>query len=331
MDYVRFGNSGMEVSRYCLGCMDFAVRLEEREADRVLGEAFEFGINFLDTSDSYGASEEVLGRLLKGRRHEIILATKFWARTDKRPNSRGCSRVHLMQAVEQSLSRLQTDYIDLYQLHHPDVHTPIEETLSTLDALVKQGKVRYFGVCNHYAWQMAHMLGVSARHNWEPLVSLQCRYNLCDRVIENETIHFTRRFNIATMTYGPLHRGILTGKYKRGEPIPEDSFLSRSKLYQETLTDDLFEFLDGLQVVADKYNCKMHQLAMAWVLSRPFVTTPILGGSKPEHFQDLYQAYDLQIAPEDLERIDQRSRKYRYQDFSNQSFVQGARHALNWW
>ncbi len=333
MQYVKFGNAGIEVSKLCLGCMDFAVRLDEQVAARVVDTALDQGINFLDTADSYkqGESEEVLGRILKGKRDQIILATKFWVRMYDRPNGGGCSRVHLMQAVEDSLRRLQTDYIDLYQLHHPDHNTSVEETLSTLDALVKQGKVRYVGVSNHYAWQMAHMLGVSALHNWEPLVSIQCRYNILDRVVENETAPFAQRFNIAMMTYGPLARGILTGKYRRGQEPPEGSWLAQSKSQRAQLTDEVFNILDELQKMADKYGILINQLAMAWVLSKPYVTTPILGGSKPEHFEQVYNTVDLEIDPDDLQRIDELSASYRYRRFANQPIVQGAPLALNRW
>ena len=333
MDYVKFGNAGIEVSKLCLGCMDFPVRLEEQEAARVVDTALDHGINFLDTADAYtqGESEEVLGRLIKGKRDEIILATKFWVKMYDRPTGGGCSRVHLMHAVEDSLRRLQTDRIDLYQLHHPDPNTPVEEVLSTLDTLVKQGKIRYVGVSNHYAWQMAHMLGVSALHDWEPLVSIQCRYNILDRVIENETVPFCQRFNIAMMTYGPLDGGILTGKYRRGEELPEDSRLAHSRHGRRRLTEAVFDILDELKKIAEKYRIRLNELAIAWVLSKPYVTCPILGGSKPEHFTQVYGTVDREIAPEDLQRIDELSERYRYRTFENQGIVQGAPLALNRW
>ena len=333
MDYVKFGNAGIEVSRLCLGCMDFTVTLEEPEAARVVDTALDHGINFLDTSDSYGRgkSEEVLGGILKGKRDQIILATKFWVKMYDRPNGGGCSRVHLMQAVDDSLRRLQTDYIDLYQLHHPDPNTPVEETLSALDSLVKQGKIRYVGVSNHYAWQMAHMLGVSALHNWEPLVAIQCRYNILDRVVENETVPFCQRFNIAMMTYGPLASGILTGKYRRGEEPPEGSRLARSKHDQQRLTDEVFDVLDGLQEMAAKYEIGMNELAIAWLLSKPYVTAPILGGSQPQHFEQRYGAVDLEIDPADLAYIDELSASHQYGRFYNQPISQGGSPALNRW
>jgi len=333
MHYVRLGNAGIEVSRLCLGCMDFPLRLEEDRAARVVDSALGHGVTFLDTADSYGRgeSEEVVGRLLKGKRQQVVLATKFWVKMHDRPNGGGCSRLHILEAAEDSLRRLQTDYIDLYQLHHPDPNTPVEEVLSTLDTLVKQGKVRYIGVSNHYAWQMAHMLGVSALHHWEPIVSIQCRYNILDRAIENETVPFCERFNIATMIYGPLDRGILTGKYRRGEPVPQGSWLDRYKKGQEELTDEAFDILDQLREIAGNYGILMNQLAMAWVLSKPFVTSAVMGGSRPEHFEQLYPVLEMKIDPEDLKRIDEMSQRWRYRPFENQPIVQGPRLALNRW
>jgi aryl-alcohol dehydrogenase-like predicted oxidoreductase len=330
MDYVRFGNAGIEVSRLSLGTMDFTTRLGEAEAARVLDTALDRGVNLLDTADTYsdGKSEEVLGRILKGKRDGIILATKFWSKMYDRPNAGGCSRVHIIQALEDSLRRLQTDYIDLYQLHHPDANTPVEEVLSTLDVLVKQGKIRYIGVSNHFAWQMAHMLGVSALHNWEPIVSIQCRYNILDRVIENEIVPFARRFNIAMMCYGPLNGGILAGGLHKGEPAPEGSRAAR-KNYQAKLTDEAWGVLDELREIAGKHGIGMNQLAFAWLLSKSHVTTVLMGGSKPEHFEGVYPILDLEIDPGDFERIDQISEPWRYQPFHNQRVVDGAPLALN--
>ncbi|NQT52642.1 aldo/keto reductase [bacterium] len=332
MDYARFGNAGIEVSRLCLGCMDFAERLDEATAQRVLDAALDHGVNFLDTADAYGRghNEEVLGRLLKGKRDHVVLTTKLWVKMDReRKNTGGCSRLHIMQAVEDSLRRLQTDTIDLYLLHHPDPLTPVEETIGTLDTLIAQGKIRYWGVSNHYAWQMAHMLGVAALHHWEPLVSIQCRYNILDRVVENETVPFCQRFNIATMLYGPLDRGILTGKYRRGEPMPEGSWLERYARGQEKLTDELFDILDQLEAIASGYGIRLNQLAIAWLLARPAVTSIIMGGSQPEHFEQLFDACDITLAPEDIERIDALSQAYRYGPFVNQHVVQGPPLALN--
>jgi len=333
MEYVRFGNAGIEVSRLCLGCMDFCERLDESAAAGVFAAAFDAGVNFLDTADAYGRghNEEVVGRLIKPRRDEVILATKFWVKMYQRPNGGGCSRVHILRAVEDSLRRLQTDYIDVYQLHHPDPNTPVEEVLGTLDTLVRQGKVRYVGVSNHYAWQIAHMLGAAALHRWEPPVSLQCRYNILDRAVEIETVPFCLRFHIATMVYGPQARGILTGKYRRGAEPPEGSWLARFKRGREELTDEVFDLLDRLGEIAAKYGVGMNRLAVAWLLSKPVVTSVIVGGSRPEHFEQLYGACELKIDDEDLKRIDEMSAPWRYRPFMNQPISRGPELALNRW
>ena len=333
MEYVRLGNAGIEVSRLCLGCMDFPLRLDEQQSVRLVQTALDRGVNFIDTADSYGRgkSEEVLGRILKGRRDEVILATKSWAKMSDRTNDRGCSRLHLIYALENSLRRLRTDYLDLYQLHHPDPKTPVEESLSTLDTLVRQGKLRYIGVSNHYAWQMAHMLGISALHGWEPLVSVQCRYNILDRAVENEIVPFVQRFNIAMITYGPLDRGILTGKYRRGQDPPPGSYLARDKWARKMLSDEVFDILDELQKIAQRYQIGTNQLAVAWLLSKPYVTSVIMGGSRGEHFEQLYSTMELKIDSADLDLIDKLSEAKRYRPFDNQPIVQGAPLALDRW
>ncbi len=332
MQYVRFGNSGMIVSRLCLGAMDFPDRLEEQEAIALVHHALDQGINFIDTADAYGrgTSEVLLGKALKGRRDNVVLATKLWVKMYDRPGGRGCSRIHMMHAVEDSLRRLQTDWIDLYQLHHPDKDTPVEETLSTLDTLVKQGKVRYVGVCNHYAWQMAHMLGVSALHNWEPLISIQCRYNILDRVAEFETVPFAEKFNIAMMTYGPLCGGLLSGVYKRGVEPPENSRVARSYL-KTLLTDEVYDILEQLEQIAAKYEVGLNQLAILWVLAKPFITTPILGGSKPGHFEPMYNLTEMTLEEEDVKRIDELSKNFIYRPWENQGVREGTPLALNRW
>ena len=335
VQYVKFGNAGIVVSRLCLGAMNFPDVLEDKDAQALVDEAIDNGINFIDTADAYGRgkSEEQLGRILSPeKRDKLILATKLWvvmAPPDR--NTGGCSRYHIMQAAEASLRRMQTDRIDLYQLHHPHPETPVEETLSALEALVQQGKVRYIGVCNHYAWQVAHALGVSALHNWEPFVSMQVRYNILDRAIERETAHFCRRFNIAIMGYGPLDGGILTGKYERGKPVPAGSRLDQIKSMQTDLTDQVFDTLDELRQMAAKYEIGMNQLAVAWTLTKPFMTTPIIGGKTAEHFRPMYSVCELKLDPEDVARIDELSADFVWKPYANQPFVAGPSPALNRW
>jgi len=335
MQYVKFGNAGIVVSRLCLGAMNFPEVLDDQEAQALVDEAIDHGVNFIDTADAYGRgkSEEQLGRILPPpKRDKVIVATKFWVVMDPSDrNTGGCSRYHIMRAVEASLRRLQTDRIDLYQLHHPDPETPIEETLSALDALVQQGKVRYIGVCNHYAWQVAHALGVSALHNWEPFVSLQVRYNILDRAIECEIVHFCQRFNVAIMGYGPLDGGVLTGKYERGKPIPPGSRLDQIKAWQAWLTDQVFDILDELKQIAAKYGIGLNQLAVAWTLAKPFLTTPILGGKSANHFRPMYGLCEFQLDPADVARIDELSADFVWKPFENQPIVGGPSLALNRW
>ncbi len=332
MEYVRFGNTGLVVSRLCLGAMTFPSTCDEQTARQIVDEAIDHGISFIDTADSYGprTSEEFLGRALKGKRDKIVLATKFWVKLYDDPVGGGCSRYHVTRAVEDALKRLQTDHIDLIQLHHPDDKTPVEETISTLDNLIKQGKIRYYGVSNHYAWQMAHMLGVSALHNWEPLASIQCRYSITDRVVENETVPFCQRFNIAIMAYSPLDGGLLTGKYKRGEEPPAGSRAASSPYLRKRLTDRFFDVTDVMAEIAEKYGIRLNQLAIAWLLARPANVIPILGGSKPEHFSQLYDVCEIKIDSEDLQRIDDVSEWARYQPFLNQPVSSGAPAGLAW-
>ncbi len=333
MKYVKFGNAGVEVSALSLGAMTFYERCDERTSIDIVRKAHGLGINLVDTADAYGwgASEEFLAKALKGIRDDMIVATKFWVKMwPDRRNGGGCSRFHIVKAVEASLQRLQTDRIDLIQLHHPDPLVSAEEILSTLDNLVKQGKVLYVGVSNHYAWQMAHLLGVSALHNWEPIISIQARYNLLDRAVENETVPFCRRFNIAMMAYGPQDGGILTGGYKRGQSVDPRSRVAKVKRLREKLTDECFDVLEKIQGVADKYRMGMNQLAVKWVMQQPLCVIPIIGGSKPEHFDPLYEVVDLQIAEQDIQYLNDLTHRYRYGEFENQPQIAGTSPALNY-
>jgi len=316
-----------------MGAMDFPKTCDEKTAIGIVHKALDNGINFIDTANYYAElkSEEILGKALKGKRDDVVIATKFYAKVYDGPNGRGCSRFHLMRSVEDSLRRLQMDHVDLLMLHHPDPKTPAEEVMSTLDALVKQGKARYLGVANHYAWQVSHLLGVCALHNWEPIVSLQCRYALTDRAVETESIPCCLRFNIATMCYGPLDGGLLTGKYRRGEAPPEGSRAAVNRGFSVLLTDELFDILDVLREVAEKCGAEMAQVAMKWLLSRPGVTCPIMGGSKPEHFDLMYQLDKIEVPEEDLKRLTRASDCRRLRDHMNQPNDNAPPAALNWW
>ena len=332
MQYTMFGNTGMKVSRFCLGAMMFGNKLDAAGSKRAVDEALDNGVNFIDTADSYGNSEEVLGEAIsKEKREKVFLATKVFRRFCRDGSVGRNSRTNIINSLERSLALLKTDYVDLYQLHHPDEETPVQETLATLDTLVKQGKIRYVGVSNHYAWQMAVMIGESKARNWEPLVSLQANYNILNREIDHETVPFCRRFNIGIMCYGPLCGGILTGKYHGPAGIPEGSRVDKIKQMQKLVEDEVVQrIVKELGTIADENGLQMNQLAILWLMSKPHATSVILGGSRPEHFSQLYEVADRELPDEVVTRIDELSASRVYQPFSNQPFRLGAALAQQW-
>jgi len=322
MKYVRFGNTGMQVSRFCLGTMTFGGKLDRAACKRVVDEALDHGLNFIDTADSYGDSEEVLGEVLSPeQRNRLFLATKVFRQLCRDGRVARNSRVNIINSLERSLRLLKTDYVDLYQLHHPDEDAAIEETLETLDRLVKQGKVRYVGVSNHYAWQMAYMLGLCRAHGREPLASIQANHSILDRQVERSTVPFCNKFNIAMMCYGPLCGGILTGKYLGHEQPPEGTRAAGFKRMVEYLEDESVQgLLRELEDMAKDQGLGMNQLAVLWLMAKPHATTIILGGTKPEHFSQIYEIADRQLPEEVVERIDELSAQRVYTPFMNQSF-----------
>jgi aryl-alcohol dehydrogenase-like predicted oxidoreductase len=322
----------MDVSRFCVGAMTFGSKLEQADAQRVVDEALDNGVNFIDTADSYGRSEEILGQILPPeKRNRVFLATKVFRRYCRDEHVGRNSRVNIINSLERSLRLLNTDYVDLYQLHHPDPVTPLEETLQTLDTLIKAGKIRYIGVSNHYAWQMATMLGESKVHGWEPIVSLQANYDILDRQIELETVPFLEKLNIALMCYGPLCGGILTGKYRGGEDIPEGSRAEQNRKLQEYLKDNVVEeVLGGLVDLTESTEFSMNQLAILWLLSKPHASSIILGGSKPDHFSQLYEIADAFLPQDLVERIDALSEPRVYSVYRNQPVTAGAPLGVQW-
>lgn len=321
MQYVRFGNTGMTVSRLCLGTMMFSRRLDYPASARVLAEALDAGINFVDTAESYGESEDFLGRALaeSGKRGDLFLATKVYTSRAAAGRAARNSRANILHSLDRSLALLRTDRVDLYQLHHPDPDAPAEESLAALDAAVKAGKVRYVGVSNHYAWQMAHLLGLARLHRWDPLVSIQCRYNVIDRTVETETVPFARKFNVALMAYAPLAGGVLTGKYARTQAPPDAGRAANDPKLQRTLKNDkVFAALDALRPIAERNSVDLSQLALLWLLSKPHVTCPILGGSTPEQYRPFYAVADKRLSPEDVAAVDALSADFVYRPFENQ-------------
>ncbi|GCE21280.1 aldo/keto reductase [Dictyobacter kobayashii] len=290
MRYKTLGRTGLDVSVLCLGTMAFGRWIDELTSRLIVDAAFEHGITFIDTADYYGkgqdtefphgtgAAEEILGRSLKGRRDAVVLATKVGLPMGHGKNEAGLSRVHVMREVEQSLRRLQTDYIDLYQAHLFDAHTPLEETLRAFDDLVHQGKVRYIGCSNYAAWQIAKSHGISEKMNLEKYISVQPPYNLLNRDIEQELLPFCVSEGVGTMVYSPLARGLLSGKYKNMDDVPPESRAAHGEvLLKRLFTERNFGLVDSYRTLAEKNNVSLSQFALAWVLNQPRVTSAILG------------------------------------------------------
>jgi len=286
MDYRRLGDSGLKVSEIGLGCNNFGMRIDQAATDAVIDAAIEHGVTFFDTADVYGGrgkSEEMMGHSLKGKRHQVVLATKFASPMGDAPDKRGGSRRYIMDAVEASLKRLQTDYIDLYQMHQPDRDTPIEETLSALDDLVTQGKVRYLGNSNFTGWMIADADWTSRNEHMSRFVSAQNNYSLLERRVEHEVTPACERFGIGMLPYFPLASGLLTGKYKRGEAPAEGTRLAAwGARGAAALNDKNFDKLEALSSWSEERGHDMLDLAFAWLLGHPVVSSVIAGATKPE-------------------------------------------------
>ena len=312
MQYKNLGNTGLKVSNLALGTMAFGRWIDEQASAAIIEAALENGINFIDTANYYGKgqdtevpygtgeSEEIIGRALKGRRDKIVLATKVGLNMGDGQNDRGLSRTHIMRQVEDSLKRLQTDYIDLYQVHRFDPNTPLEETLRALDDLVHQGKVRYIGCSNFAAWQIAKSHGISEKYNLAKFVSVQPQYNLLSREIETELLPFCESENVGVIVYSPLARGMLSGKYKtKGDFPPESRAAHGEKLINQYFTDQNFEKVQRYQNLADENNVSLSQFAMSWILNQPAVTSALLGASKVYHVTEAAKISDW-VWPEEL-------------------------------
>lgn len=308
MEYVPLGRSGLKVSRLCLGTMTFGREADEAASFQIMDRFFELGGTFIDTADMYsaGGSEEVVGRWIKqrGNRDAIVLATKVWAVMGPGPNDGGLSRLHILRAVDASLRRLQTDVIDLYQIHRWDASVPVEETAEALSDLVRQGKVRYIGASNLRAWQLAEYSHLAERHHWSHFVSIQPLYNALNRNIENELLPYAARAGLGVLTYNPLAGGMLTGKYKPGEPLPAGARLESFQNYFERYyADAALELASQFVQSAEERGVTPAQLALAWVLAEPRVTCPILGARSLEQFNDTLQGADLALSAEERATI----------------------------
>lgn len=308
MEYRRLGNSGLQVSIAGLGCNNFGMRIDAEQTRAVVGRALDEGITLLDTADIYGGrgkSEEMLGKALGSRRHEVIVASKFGMAMGDGPYQKGGSRRYIMAAVEASLRRLGTDYIDLYQIHAPDPLTPQEETLAALDAIVRAGKVRYIGSSNFAGWQVAEAAWISRAQELAPYISAQNQYNLLDRRIERELIPACRHFGVGILPYFPLASGFLTGKYRRGQEPPKDTRLGvMGSRMGQILSDANFDVLEKLEQHARGAGHSMVELATSWLVAQPEVSSVISGATKPEQVSENIKACGWKMTPDDLAAID---------------------------
>lgn len=317
------GRTGIQVSALALGSMTFggigAFRkigaLGQREADALVGRALEAGINFFDTADSYSAgfAEQLLGRALGARRQKILLATKVGGRVSADPGAAGLSRRHILEACHDSLDRLGTDYIDLYQVHYFDPATPLEETLQALDELVDQGKVRFIGCSNFAAWQLMKALAMAEKHGWHQFVSLQAYYSLIARELENELVPLCLDQGLGIVVWSPLAGGFLSGKYRRGLPAPAGTRLSNSQggfLEQDEARGfrGNFAVIEELERIAAEHQATMAQAALNYLLGKPGVTSVILGARTPEQLSDNLRAIHWHMTPEEVDRLDRLSR-----------------------
>ncbi|HAL47598.1 MAG: aldo/keto reductase [SAR202 cluster bacterium] len=308
MEYRRLGNSGLEVSAIGLGTNNFGGMFgsmyEPEACAVVVNRALDLGINMIDTSNSYtaGVSEEFIGRALKGRRHEAIIATKVSSRMADGPNNAGNSRAHIMSEVENSLRRLETDYIDLYQIHRPDPNTPIEETMRALDDLVKSGKVRYIGSSNFAAWQACEAYWTAEGLGLTKFVSDQPRYSMMYRAPERELVPFCDEYGVGILPFFPLESGFLTGKYRRGQPAPEGTRLAGRD--RGMFTDANFDILESLEAFAQERGRTVLELAFAWLLAKPSVSSVIAGATKSAQIEANAAAADWSLSAEDMSQLD---------------------------
>ncbi len=327
MKPVRLGRTGLHVSPLCLGTMTFGVQADEAESHRILDTAFDAGVTFIDTADMYplghdgelaGQTKEIIGRWLATRREDIVLATKFFYPMGPNPWDRGGGRRHVLEAVDASLRRLNTDHIDLYQMHSWDPHTPIDETLGALDDVVRAGKVSYIGCSNHAAWQLARTIGRSETLGTVRYETVQPRYNLLFRNIERDLLPAAQHDEVAVIPYNPLAGGMLTGKH-RGTTDPQSggrfALGAAGDMYRGRYwAEDKFATVDELHLIADEVGVPLTTLAVAWVMANPTVTAPIIGASRVGQLADSLAAVDLSIDDEIMSRLDAATRQYRVVD-----------------
>jgi 1-deoxyxylulose-5-phosphate synthase len=321
MEYVNLGKTGLKVSRICLGCMTYgqppagelkpgshAWTLDEEQSQPFLKQALDLGINFFDTANVYsrGSSEEVLGRFLKAnvQRENVVIATKVHFEMREGPNSKGLSRKAILHELDESLRRLGTDYVDLYQIHRWDYETPIEETLEALHDVVKAGKVRYIGASSMFAWQFAKALYLADQHGWTRFVSMQNHYNLLYREEEREMMGLCAAEGIGVIPWSPLARGRLTRAWEAESTKRSETDRFGKALYSKTEESDK-TVVDRLGEIAAQRGLPRAQVAIAWMLAKPVVTSPIIGASKPGHLDDAVAALSVKLTPEEIAALEE--------------------------
>jgi aryl-alcohol dehydrogenase (NADP+) len=322
----RFGNTGLQVSRLALGTMTFGLQTDEATSHRILDKAADAGINLIDTANVYplggsletvGKTEEIIGRWLKGKRSRFVIATKAVGKTGPHAWDQGASRKHLLDAVDASLRRLGTDYIDLYQLHSDDAATPLDETIQALDDIARSGKVRYVGVSNFLAYRLARALGKQDAQQLARFVSVQPRYSLLFREIERELLPLAQEEGLAVIPYNPLAGGLLTGKHRAGAPTEGTRFTlgSAAGRYQERYWHEReFETVTALQEASAEAGVSLTTAALAWVLANPLITAPLIGASRPEQLDETLAAASYQLDPALKARFDALTAEYRRGD-----------------
>ena len=311
MKYRRLGNTGLIVSEVALGTMQFGSKMNvgnlgQEATTKMVKLALDRGINFIDTADVYsqGESETLLGNALKGIREEMVLATKFRLPMSDNFNRSGASRVNIMRGVESSLKRLQTDHLDLYQIHGWDSNTPLEETLRTLDDLVRQGKTRYIGLSNHLSWQAATALSMQERMGLEKYVTAQMYYSLVGRGLEHEFQSFAQYANLGVLVWSPLAGGFLAGKYSRANPAPEGTRFADAGQFVPFEKELGYRVLESLAQVAGRHGVSSARVALAWLLARPAVSSVIIAARKSENLEDNIKAVDLKLSADDVRLLD---------------------------
>jgi len=314
MKYRRLGRSGLMVSSICLGTMTLGYPLRQDEVSHVVQGAIDAGVNFIDAANCYegykrgaetpgGAGEEMLGEALKGRREDIILTTKVGSPIGKGPQQRGLSATHIHRQLNASLKRLQTDYIDIYMIHWPDPYVPTEETLRVMETAITGGKVRYFGVSNHQAWQLCEFLWIADKRGWPMVAVSQIPYSMLRRDYENDLL-FCVKHDIAVTPYQPLQGGLLTGKYKRKKPLPKGSRASEKPEWLRNLNNALFERLEVIELLAKEINVSMTHYTLAWTLAQKGVISAVVGCKSMEQIRDCLGAMEVNIPNEHFEKID---------------------------